>query len=298
MQFRTHLRASRAACARSLHCMMKKRFVDLIRDAKRGGNAAAPESARAAYRHPLTPPERTPLALPHSSPLDLEAYRVGRGVIESVYYIPDFVTQGDEAALLSQLYDGDGSGWTALRSRRLRVYDRARDGGGLAPFPEWLVQLCEHLMRRGAFPGPHAPDHALINEYRAGQGIMPHTDGPCYHPAVATLSLGAPCVMHFSPKLAPHRVGEEHGGPVASLVLQPRSLVVFTGPAYTDMLHGIDAAARDLVGGVAPVLNLYSAPFREGDVISRGDRVSITLRCAKPAAEAAEAAAAAATDRL
>ena len=41
----------------------------------------------------------------------------------------------------------------------------------------------------------------LINEYEVGEGIMPHTDGPCYLPRVATLSLGGACHMQFSPNL-------------------------------------------------------------------------------------------------
>lgn len=33
-----------------------------------------------------------------------------------------------------------------------------------------------------------------------GEGIMPHEDGPLYHPAVAILSLGHPAVVRFARK--------------------------------------------------------------------------------------------------
>lgn len=33
-----------------------------------------------------------------------------------------------------------------------------------------------------------------------GEGIMPHEDGPLYHPAVAILSLGNPAVVRFARK--------------------------------------------------------------------------------------------------
>ena len=39
---------------------------------------------------------------------------------------------------------------------------------------------------------PHQrPNHVIMNEYLPGQGIMPHEDGPSYHPVVATISLGS-----------------------------------------------------------------------------------------------------------
>lgn len=37
-----------------------------------------------------------------------------------------------------------------------------------------------------ADPGAR-PNHVLVNAYQPGQGIMPHEDGPLYHPAVAIL---------------------------------------------------------------------------------------------------------------
>ena len=42
-------------------------------------------------------------------------------------------------------------------------------------------------------------NHVLVNEYRAGEGIMPHQDGPLYTPAVAIASLGCGATMRFTP---------------------------------------------------------------------------------------------------
>lgn len=48
---------------------------------------------------------------------------------------------------------------------------------------------------------PHgAPNHCLVNEYLNGQGILPHEDGPAYHPVVATVSLASSAVLDFYPK--------------------------------------------------------------------------------------------------
>lgn len=52
----------------------------------------------------------------------------------------------------------------------------------------------------GVFPSDQPPNHILLNEYRDGQGIGPHKDGPLYHPMVAVLSLGSPADIHFCPR--------------------------------------------------------------------------------------------------
>ncbi|KAH8915031.1 hypothetical protein BT69DRAFT_1289339 [Atractiella rhizophila] len=41
----------------------------------------------------------------------------------------------------------------------------------------------------------------LVNEYLPSQGILPHTDGPAYHPLVLTLSLAGPATLHFTPDI-------------------------------------------------------------------------------------------------
>ena len=37
------------------------------------------------------------------------------------------------------------------------------------------------------FTSGKGPNHVLVNEYLPGQGIMPHTDGPLFHPTIATV---------------------------------------------------------------------------------------------------------------
>lgn len=112
--------------------------------------------------------------------------------------------------------------------------------------------------------GDQAPNHVLINAYRPGEGIMPHEDGPMYWPGVCILSLAAPAVIRFRRKRAaaaaddvtngppgdststpPQRLGRPAAAPdlqdlLLSLLLMPRSLLVFTDDAYSGCLHGID----------------------------------------------------------
>ncbi|KAK9691826.1 hypothetical protein RND81_09G222500 [Saponaria officinalis] len=85
---------------------------------------------------------------------------------------------------------------------------------------------------------------------------MPHQDGPAYFPAAAILSLGSPVVMNFTPHV---KLCEYDGttktdfqslgnGETAqadtpqnfSLLLMPRSLLIFKDLAYSDYLHGIE----------------------------------------------------------
>lgn len=65
----------------------------------------------------------------------------------------------------------------------------------------WLQPLLQRLARDTQIFGPgRDPNHVLLNAYKPGQGIMPHQDGPLYHPGVCILSLGSPTVMHFTRK--------------------------------------------------------------------------------------------------
>ena len=59
---------------------------------------------------------------------------------------------------------------------------------------------------------------------------MPHKDGPLYAPRVCVLSLGASCVVDFCALV--ERDERMQLVRVASLVLQPRSLLVFQDNAY------------------------------------------------------------------
>jgi hypothetical protein len=67
---------------------------------------------------------------------------------------------------------------------------------------------------------------------------------------------------------------------VLSLLLQPRSLVVFEGDAYEDHLHTIHAAAVDTIGSMdhGPFANLDQSRAQLGDKVTHSTRQSLTLR--------------------
>ena len=66
---------------------------------------------------------------------------------------------------------------------------------------------------------------------------MPHRDGPLYHPTVAILSLQSPIVFDFWASAA--AAADPQGQPALSLLLEPRSLLVFCGDAYVNYHHAI-----------------------------------------------------------
>jgi alkylated DNA repair protein alkB family protein 6 len=139
------------------------------------------------------------------------------------------------------------------------------------PIPGYLTNypnVISRLRSLGIFKdSKHGePNHIILNEYLPGQGIMPHEDGPSYHPVVATISLGSHAVFHYyryssSGAQDPnsplgqghgqtHDDGQRHGRtisphPILSILLERRSLVITRRELYTGCLHGIDELTED-----------------------------------------------------
>ena len=66
-----------------------------------------------------------------------------------------------------------------------------------------------------------------------------------------------------------------------SLLLRPRSLLLFCGDAYREHCHEVASlpAGVEVLGEAGVLVNGELANAREGDVIQRGDRrVSLTIR--------------------
>lgn len=99
-----------------------------------------------------------------------------------------------------------------------------------------------------------------------------YADGPCYLDKVAILSLSSSCLISFRSRI-PGSNDE------FSLVLRPRSLLVFTEKVYSDMMHGIyDGVTSEKVGDNCPCINMELAGVSKGDTIERGLRTSLTVR--------------------
>lgn len=211
----------------------------------------------------------------------------------SGYYIPNFITESEEAYLLQKIDSAPLPTWKSLSHRRLQAHPSPLSPSNTllaTPLPTWLSEPV--IPRLLAIPidskdnvfhsSPHgAPNHCLINEYLPGQGIHAHEDGGAYHPVVATVSLGSHIVLDIKPKTN-DTTGEKSGGAQGWRVLQePRSLLITTGSLYTECLHGISEVTIDESLGDDTVANWNllgdRTPF-EGGQMARERRISLTFR--------------------
>ena len=183
--------------------------------------------------------------------------------VPGLAYVPEFVSPAEETDLLARV---DAEPWGTELRRRVQHYgfryDYTRrsvdESLRVAPIPPWARGPARRAEERGLIGG--RPDQLIVNEYLPGQGITAHTDCvPCFGPTVLSLSLGSGCTLELS----------RTGGPRHQLYLEPRSLVVLSGPARYDWRHAIPARRSDPAGGRR---------------VARSRRVSFTYRTVRLAA--------------
>jgi alkylated DNA repair protein alkB homolog 6 len=206
----------------------------------------------------------------------------------SIYYIPHFLPSSTCDTLLTKITSIPPQKWTNLAHRRLLslpspLTGKTRDT--LLLSSSLPIHLTNTILPKfedlGVFiNSPHgAPNHVLVNEYVPGQGIMPHEDGPAYHPVTATVSLGSSIVLDIYSK--PRPGGDDSEREHWRVLQEPGSLLVTTGECYTNTLHGIAELEVDEVLGQGTVANWdllgCKELLREGRNIRRA-RVSLTYR--------------------
>ena len=288
-----------------------------IEAGKAGAAAAAPAPTPAAAQ------AGTPAAAPASAPAATPAVAVPQSLWEglaprggsreargrltklaspapAVFYCRKFLSDAEEQWIISVL---DASPWTQLNGRRVQCFGREPAASAAAfsrkPLPQWVSQLCEGVAGFVSDPGglDHwVPDHVLVNEYAAGEGIMAHTDGPFYRAVTVTLSLGSDALVHFAPRVAPEDVGLAEAPAGFDVVLHRGSLLLFTDEVYTRWTHEIRRCPVEVAGALCPVLAPEGAAgegaAEEGEgegeekgggtalgaIIERRRRLSVTLR--------------------
>jgi len=126
----------------------------------------------------------------------------------NIRYIPNFITEDQESILLKEVESVPLPKWVFLSNRRLQNWGGVPTVKGMVtePLPTWLEGLSEKLKKVAQYENINPeiwgqqvstnvfkPNHCLVNEYEAGQGIMPHLDGPVYgnknHDTVIIFSL-------------------------------------------------------------------------------------------------------------
>jgi alkylated DNA repair protein alkB family protein 6 len=208
-----------------------------------------------------------------------------KGLPPSCYYHPSFITPTEEQRVTDEIRKLPESRWTILSHRRLlslpsTLTGPARDTLLAAPLPAYLESIVARLQEEKYFESsPHkAPNHVLINEYKPGEGIMPHEDGPAYSPVTATVSLGSHTVLEIYKK---NEHGEREAKPTWRILQEPRSLLVTAGDMYVDTLHGISGIQIDTQLDNESIINWDlvedKQPYQGGQA-QRQTRISLTLR--------------------
>ncbi|MEE6490501.1 hypothetical protein FKM82_015895 [Ascaphus truei] len=214
---------------------------------------------------------------------DLEPFLVQQAP-RAAYYIPDYITESEEEYLLRQVYNAPKPKWTQLSGRKLQNWGGFPHPRGMVQekLPAWLQTYSEKISSLGVFGGK-AANHVLVNEYHAGEGIMPHEDGPLYYPTVTTISLGSHTLLDFYLPVSRGQPGDLEQAPqtedqrhLLSFLLEPRSLLVLREDMFTSHLHGICPVTCDTL--TQTTANLGHCTAREGDTLQRGTRVSLTIR--------------------
>ncbi|KAI4911184.1 hypothetical protein J4E85_011322 [Alternaria conjuncta] len=210
-------------------------------------------------------------SLPVDDKTGLEAFRIA-GLPPDFYYIPNFISHEEEASILQKR-------WTHLTHRRLQALPSTLTSNNTllaAPLPAYLTTpIIPRFSDLGIFKHtPHGqPNHVLVNEYKPGEGIMPHEDGGAYAEVVATVSLGGGLCLDVLEKSG----GEGEKGDIKEkkddangkksqslnadadeaksqetpltlptrIFQEPRSLLITTGRAYRDLMHGISSIDID-----------------------------------------------------
>jgi alkylated DNA repair dioxygenase AlkB len=174
--------------------------------------------------------------------------------ISGLRYVPDLITADEEQELIDAI---DQQPWLNDLKRCVQHYGYKYDykartvtaDSYLGPLPDWLIPITQKL----PFKPDQALDQVIVNEYLPGQGISAHVDCvPCFDDTIASLSLGSGAVMQFT------KGQEKH-----DLYLEPRSLIILSGPARYEWTHAIPSRKSDVVDG-----------FK----IERERRVSLTFR--------------------
>lgn len=178
--------------------------------------------------------------------------------------------------------------WISLKHRRLQTIPAKLTATNTlvssTPLPDWLSNpIVERIHDLGLFrDAPHGINHCLINEYLPGQGIMPHEDGAAYYPVVATVSLCGTLVLDVTEK-SNNEDAPQFQWKSWRIVQEPRSLLLTTGSAYTETLHGIAEVSEDVDLDAETVANWNLLGDRtmieaHGGKNVRSTRISLTYR--------------------
>lgn len=203
--------------------------------------------------------------------MSLTAYKI-ENAPATVHYIPNFISEDDEAFIMKHVYSAPKPKWTCLSNRRLQDYGGVPHKNGMIPekVPDWLKTYNDKIAAYNVFGG-NKPNHVLVNEYLPNQGIMPHTDGPLFYPTVTTISCGSHTVLEILENDAKR-------DKVCDIFLERRSLVVLQDDVYSKYLHSISERDEDVITKECVNAKQCGGEINVGTIFKRDTRISLTIR--------------------
>lgn len=203
--------------------------------------------------------------------IDLKAFKVAN-VPDSVYYVPEFITDEEENLIMKQVYNEPKPKWTYLKNRRLQNHGGVPHPNGMIveEIPIWLQKFVDKVAMLDIFKNC-MPNHVLVNEYLPGQGIMAHLDGPLFYPTVSTISCGSHTILTFS-------TNDSTRDKICELLLERRSLVVLQDDMYKKYLHSISEVTADVLSTDLANLTLCKGKYGHEQILNRSTRISLTIR--------------------
>ncbi|XP_063995273.1 alpha-ketoglutarate-dependent dioxygenase alkB homolog 6 [Diachasmimorpha longicaudata] len=196
------------------------------------------------------------------------------------YYIPNFITDEEEAEIVKHVNNAPQPKWTQLSHRRLQNWGGIPHPKGMIAeeIPRWLQKYIDKVTSLDVFDRKTLPNHVLINEYLPGQGIMGHSDGPLFHPIVTTISCGSHTFLEFTRRLDTNEEDRTMNTEFAFL-LERKSLLILQEELYHNYLHSISERKVDVVS-VDNIRNLElcAAKYMAGEILERKTRLSLTIR--------------------
>lgn len=148
--------------------------------------------------------------------------------------------------------------------------------------PVWLQLYVDKINNLGVL-GAHKANHVLVNEYLSGQGIMPHSDGPLFHPIISTISCGSHTVLelqksHTEDEDATGRERDRRDLETVQILVERRSLLMVKDDAYHKYLHSIAQQTEDLILPTISNIEMCENVDEKNRVLKRERRVSLTIR--------------------
>jgi alkylated DNA repair dioxygenase AlkB len=160
--------------------------------------------------------------------------------IPGIAYVPGYIDTETHDRLLSAV---DSYAWLTTADHRVQMYGyryshQMRTAFRIGDLPAWALPLATRLHHDGFIDS--IPNQLVANEYPPGAGLFDHIDQTVFGDVVISISLGSTCVMRFS------RSDSEDSH---ELLLEPASVLVFSGEARTEWKHGIPARSSDMWDG-------------------------------------------------